>query len=231
MKKIYLLALLIQALLTSCKFDTFDMYQETFDELFRNPKSIKITNSDKEVNNLDRCPILIDMGGWERYGKELYKDTWNRDRSWYNGKIIASGGVSLDFGQEDNSSYVQSQSNLIPIYIGPWHPITLTHTTGFFPFTKTHKQEKQIRFFAYTGIGGGEIKYQYESMTEQNKNIPQKEFSLPYGSAQYPPNPFDLCVVKWTAKFGYNAIAEVKSKNPFSKNYLIPTGKIIEARE
>ncbi len=43
---------------------------------------------------------------------------------------------------------------------------------------------------------------------------------------------FGLCVVKWTAKFGYNAAADLH-KNPwwpfFSSKYLVGSGKIIDS--
>lgn len=55
------------------------------------------------------------------------------------------------------------------------------------------------------------------------------------------PDRFGLCVVKWTAKYGYNAIAETKKVYPkgvfgffariFRDYELVPTGKIIEAKE
>ncbi len=88
-----------------------------------------------------------------------------------------------------------------------------------------------VRFFAYTGIGGGSIIYQYESQTPENKNIKEKKFSLP-PNAKIAPDRFSLCVVKWTAKYGYNAVADCK-KNPwfpfFSKQYLKCSGNIIDS--
>jgi len=55
-------------------------------------------------------------------------------------------------------------------------------------------------------------------MSEENKNIKEKPFSLS-PSGKIAPDRSDLCVVKWIAKFGYNAIYDQKTK------------KIIEAEE
>ena len=140
----------------------------------------------------------------------------------------SSGGLAIFFNPKQNSAFFSKKESIQFVYIGPWQKITLTkYADGLFNFSST-KEEKTIRFFAYSDIDGGDIKYQYESQTEENKKIPEKPFSL---SGSIAPDKFSLCVVKWTAKFGYNAIAEVKSKNKFSKNYLVPTGKIIEAKE
>ena len=80
---------------------------------------------------------------------------------------------------------------------------------------------------------GGEIQYQYESQTKENKNILEKEFSLS-PTAKYAPDRFGLCVVKWTARFGYNAVAEVEYPGFFNKIFRsnpVPTGKIIDVEE
>ena len=45
---------------------------------------------------------------------------------------------------------------------------------------------------------------------------------------------FGLCVVKWTARFGYNAVAEVEYPGFFNKIFRsnpVPTGKIIDVEE
>jgi len=69
-------------------------------------------------------------------------------------------------------------------------------------------------------------------MTSENKNIPEKKFNLS-PTAKIVPDRFRLCVVKWTARFGYNAVAEVKYPGLFNKIFgvPVPTGKIIEAKE
>ncbi len=220
MKKLFLIILFFT---TSCKADTFDMYREEIKELIINPKKRTFKGGESDVDNLNECPWLFEQ-------KWIYSDKWNDwspRQEWYNGTIITSAGVSVD-PKQNLSNIIIKNLDKYPIYLGPWRSITLTHTEGSFPFYKTIKETKSIRFFAYQSKEGGPINYQYESLTEENKNIPEKKFSLSPNS-KYPPDKFSLCVVKWTAKYGYNAIAEVKSKNPFSKNYLIPTGRIMNA--
>ena len=88
-------------------------------------------------------------------------------------------------------------------------------------------------YFATVSKQGGDIQYQYESQTEENKNILEKEFSLS-ATAKYAPDCLGLCVVKWTARFGYNAIAEVEYPGFFNKIFRLnpaPTGKIIDVEE
>jgi hypothetical protein len=233
MKRIASAIFLTLILTTSCKADTFHMYKDDISELLQDPRTRKFKGGENDADDLSGCQVDFELGRWgiSEIGREK-KIVWSRHSSSIgsNSRVISSGNVYLDFSRKDNSSYITKQSNFYPIYIGPWHPITLTHTEGSFFNSKKITEQKQIRFFAYSGIGGGNIQYQYESMTEENKNIPEKEFSLS-PTAKYAPDKFGLCVVKWTAKFGYNAIAEVKSKNIFSKNYLVPTGKVIEAKE
>jgi hypothetical protein len=237
MKRILVATLTILILTTSCQADTFHVYKDEVKELLQDPKTRKIQRNENDVSDLNGCPVLFEMGKWrlnkigtEEFGNLRY--VWGRDRSLVNGTMISDGGISIDSSAYKNSSHVTKQKNLHPIYIGPWHPITLTHTEGSFFNRKEITEQKQIRFFAYTGIGGGDIQYQYESMTEENKNIPEKKFSLS-PTAKIAPDRFSLCVVKWTARFGYNAVAEVKYPGLLNKIYgvPVPTGKIIEAKE
>lgn len=230
MKKFFLIIFLTQFLTINCKADTFDFYKDSIGELLQDPRTRKFKGNEGDVDDLSGCPILFEVGKWEGDG---------RNWSWLDKTIINSTGVSMDLlkyrGYKNLNTLLQDKSQY-PIYIGPWLPITLTHTTNFFPFTKTTTEQKQIRFFAYTGIGGGSIQYQYESQTSENKSIPEKKFSLPLktkdGSKAIAPDRFSLCTVKWIAKFGYNAIADCK-KNPwfpfFSKEYLKCSGNIIDS--
>ncbi len=222
MKRILLTALVILSLTTSCKSaDTFNLYKDEMSEFLRDPKTRKFKGGENDVNDLRGCQILI-KNFWEDGGP---------DQEWLDGKMHHSTGIVMDPSTKyfKNLSMVTKDKNLYPVYIGPWRTITLTRIEEESFFNKKEiVEQKQIRFFAYTSIGGGEIQYQYESKTEENKNIPEKNFSLP-PNAKIAPDKFGLCVVKWTVKYGYNAIAEVKSKNQFSKNYLVPTGRIIDS--
>ncbi len=240
MKRILLTALTILSLTTSCKSaDTFNLYKDEMSELLRDPKTRTLKGGENDVNDLRGCPVLFKLWAWELDGR-----SW----SWFDGSMISESGIALDmppFSNVTNRGWknldmVKKSNHHHIVYIGPWQKITITKQTGFLAYLldedadwkdgllKTSKEQKQIRFFAYTSIGGGEIQYQYESKTEENKDIPEKKFSLPT-NAKIAPDKFGLCVTKWTAKYGYNAIAEVKSKNQFSRNYLVPTGKIIDS--
>lgn len=204
--------------ITGCTFDTFDMYRDSVHELVQDPSTRVMKGNEGDVNDLSGCQYLMELGQWRKDNDKRWGISWDRGNVWMDGRIEHHKTFGLDI-KSDLSPKILSNKSLHPIYIGPWH---------FYPTI-----QKSIRFFAYTGIGGGDIQYHYESQTEENKNIPEKKFSLPSkakdGSPAIPPDRFDLCVVKWTARFGYNAIAEVKSKNPFSKNYLVPTGRVIDS--
>ena len=219
---------IIQAI-TACTVDTFDMYKDSMYEDWQDPKTRKAKGNENDVNDLSGCSVLVEMGRW-KIRKIGNRYIWDRDYIWIDNNLIHEPNISMDRIESDLSSEVSRNLKNYPIYIGPWHPITLTRTEGSFFSKQEIKEEKIIRFFAYQKTEGGRIYSQYESQTEENKNIPEKPFSLsPTGKIV--PDRSDLCTVKWTAKYGYNAVAEVKSKNPFSKNYLVPTGKIIETKE
>jgi len=229
MKRILLTTLTILSLTTSCKSaDTFNLYKDEMSDLLRDPKTRTFKGGENDVNDLRGCNFLIELSVWyERESK--WGKSWWRENVWKYGHINNYKQFLLHEDADDLSNQIIQNKLIYPVYIGPWKTITLTRTEeeGFFR-KKEITEQKQIRFFAYTGIGGGEIEYQYESKTEENKNIPEKKFSLS-PNAKIAPDKFGLCVTKWTAKYGYNAIAEVKSKNPFSKNYLVPTGRVIDS--
>lgn len=216
--KILIMVFILQPT-TACAFDTFDMYKDTIHELNRDPKSRKLEGGENDVTNLEGCPVLIKTTKWQEQEIKGFGKNYGREQSWRKGAMYIGTGVSLDLPIKrgwKNISMILKDKTYHSVYIGPWHYAS--------------RIKKQIRFFAYQKVEGGEIHYQYESMTEENKNIKEKPFSLS-PNAKIAPDKFSLCAVKWTARFGYNAIAEVKSKNPFSKNYLVPTGKVIEAKE
>lgn len=202
---------------------------EVVRELTMNPKARKFKGNESDVNDLSGCQFKFEEGGWKksRYGVGAgIRYIWDRDISSFDGKMISSGGISIDFNPNQTSKFFTEQKSKHIVYIGPWKLVNLTNTTDFFPFLQTDTETKLIRFFAYQNKEGGPITYQYESQTYENKNIPEKPFSL---SGKIAPDNFSLCIVKWTAKYGYNAVAEVKSKNHFSKDYLVPTGRIIDS--
>lgn len=214
MKKVFVVIIfLAQLTISGCQADTFHYYKYEIAELTRAPKTREIQGNEFDASDLKGCPFLFEVNKMENDGKY-----WK----WFDGKIISSNGVALDLptkrGYKNLNMILQDKSQYL-IYIGPWH-----HSSRI---------NKTIRFFAYYPKEGGEIQYQYESQTEENKNIAEKSFSLS-PTAKYAPNNFSLCVVKWTARFGYNAVAEVEYKGFFNKIFrLAPTstGKIIEAKE
>ena len=190
------------------------MYKDSINEDLRDPKTRKMQGGENDVNDVRVCGILIKIGAWK---KAKWEDAWSSHQSWLNGTMYDGVGIGLDFKNNLSNNILSNKSNH-PVYIGPWHPITLTHKECSFFSKKEIIDKKIIRFFAYQETEGGPISYQYESMTEENKNIPEKPFSLS-PSGKIAPDKFSLCTVKWIAKFGYNAILDRK------------TGKIIEAKE
>jgi len=232
--KITLLTITLSLLLTACGQRQIDRYKDTIYELTRSDKSRKINGNEGDVNDLSGCQIRFELNGWQlsEYGSgKIKRYVWDRGVSWYNGRIISSGGNTLDFNLKQNSSFFISQKDKYLIYLGPWRQVILKHEEGSFLNKKEITEQKQIRFFAYYPKEGGRIEYQYESMTEENKNIPEKKFSLS-PTAKYAPDKFSLCVVKWTAKYGYNAVVDLH-KNPwfpfFTREYLTGSGKIIDS--
>ena len=202
-------------MISGCQTDTFHYYKDEVFELTQDPKTRKIQGNERDVNDLSGCNYLFELNQW---GVEKRWNSWYRENVWKNGKINDYRTFGLDF-KDDLSYRILQNKSIHPIYIGPWH-----HSPSI---------NKTIRFFAYYPKQGGEIQYQYESQTEENKNIPEKSFNLS-PTAKYAPDNFGLCVVKWTARFGYNAVAEVEYKGFFNKIFRLaptPTGKIIEAKE
>jgi hypothetical protein len=179
----------------------------------QDPKQRMFKGNENDVDNLDGCQYLLELGQWQKDSDKRWGESWFRRNIWKSGTINHHKIFGFDIKSYLSPKILQD-STKHPVYIGPWQ------------YSPTIK--KNIRFFAYQPEEGGEIEYQYESKTEENKNIKEKPFSL---SGKIAPDRFSLCVVKWTAKYGYNAISEVKSKNPFSKNYLVPTGEIIQTKE
>ncbi len=103
--------------------------------------------------------------------------------------------------------------------------------------SKNIQETKQIRFLARQKADsfGGSIdhlfvSYLYELQTEENKTAPEKKFNFSLTKDVFAPSPFDLCVVKWTAKFGINAVADCKPTwwRFFTKDALRCTGNIID---
>ncbi len=226
--KVILLILVSTLIITACGQRQFDRYKDTIYELTRDEKSRKLKGNENDLNDLSNCGILFNLGKWELRKSRNY----GRDQSWIDGTMITETGFSLDFNPKQNSAFFINQKDKYLVYLGPWHSITLTRTEGSFFNSKKITEQKQIRFFAYQKKDGGRIEYQYESMTEENKNIPEKKFSLS-PTSKYAPDKFSLCVVKWTAKYGYNAVADLHP-NPwfpfFTREYLTGSGKIIDSQ-
>lgn len=219
MKLLLTVTIFIILLLTSsCKADTFEMYKYSVREMVQNPKQRQFKESDKDLDNMRGCQYLQELGWWQMRNDKRWGISWKRWNVWKDGAIESHRTFGLD-SSGIVSIKILSNNSIYPIFIGPWH---------FSPSI-----QKFIRFFAYYPKEGGDIKYQYESQTPENKLIPEKKFSLSK-IAKIAPDRFGLCVVKWTAKYGYNSIAEVKYNGFFNKIFRlnpIPTGKIIEVKE
>ena len=221
MKKVFLVIFLTQFSTSACALNTLPLYKEEINEITRDPKTRRFKGSENDLSDLAGCEILVEMSESKitRVGKNGKHKYYGRSQSWIKGTMVTETGVSIDFNPQQNSVYFVKQGLTYFVYIGPWH---------FSPSI-----QKFIRFFAYYPKEGGDIKYQYESQTPENKLIPEKKFSLSE-IAKIAPDRFGLCVVKWTAKYGYNSIAEVKYNGFFNKIFRLnptPTGKIIEVKE
>lgn len=213
--RILTIILMLQPI-TSCAFDTFDIYKDSIKEDLQDPKTRRIEGKESNLHDLNGCQFLLELRKWNKFDGRW--QGWDRENVWKDGTINHYKRFGLDF-KDDLSNKILPNPKIYPIYIGPWQ-----HSTRI---------NKNIRFFAYYPKEGGNIQYQYESQTEENKNIPEKKFSLS-PTAKFAPDRFSLCVVKWTARFGYNAIAEVEYPGFFNKIFRsspVPTGKIIEVKE
>lgn len=195
--------------------NSFENYSSTINETL-NPKNsnLKEIQDIFDVRDMRGCGFDIELGVWYKE-KRKNREVWVRRVANYNHGIIGSGNDYLDFDEKDSTPHLTKTPLHHIIYIGEWH------------FAK--RVGKEIRFVAYTGIGGGDIRSQFESKTKENENIPSKPFSLPPKGTTA--SRTTLCTTKWIANHGYNAISTVKSKNPFSKNYMVPTGEIIEVED
>jgi hypothetical protein len=225
MKKVFLVIFLTQFTTNACALNTLPLYKEEINEITRDPKTRQFKGSENDLSDLAGCQVDFELGRWviDKVLSNINRDgeVWSRSVATISpNQIITKGESYIDYNKKNShSSHVIKQLNFYTIYIGPWH---------FSPSI-----QKFIRFFAYYRKEGGDIKYQYESQTPENKLIPEKKFSLSK-IAKIAPDRFGLCVVKWTAKYGYNSIAEVKYNGFFNKIFRLnptPTGKIIEAKE
>lgn len=195
----------------------------------RRKEVVDLLNGDN--SDLIGCHILTELGKWEI---DEYKNgikVWGRRQAWLSpyGNLETITGFSVDFYRGTSTPQIQTETHLYKekqkpsnrfVYIGPWKHIV--------------KIDKEIRFFAYTGSGGGDLFYQYESRNSENEKIKEQPFSI----VGVPPTQFGLCLVKWTSKHGYNAIAENHREiipgfwNWIFRNHQLKiTGKIIEAEE
>ena len=236
MKKVFLTICLASFLTTDCRADNVVNNQNViYVNMVHQKSGEKIEHNYNDVNDLRWCQTIYELGEWSK--SKVFYDVWERSMASIDNGIVYEGELYLDSKNKLNSVKLINNKKFHIAYIGPWQPTTLTHTEGSFFNKKKITEEKQIRFVAYQSIDyknspalnyHGDIRYFFESMNDQNKNIPAKPLSLLPDAV---PNEVDLCVIKWNANFGYNAVAEVKSKNPFSKNYLVPTGKVIDAKE
>jgi hypothetical protein len=217
--KVIILSLILSS---SCSFkrNSFENYSQTINETLNPASSILKENQNiYDVEDLSGCGYMISLNPWYSYKLKDGSERWGRSREWREESgIISYAGFSLNVDRKDdqNSTPNLTKNPLIHIvYIGPWQ------------YSK--RVGKEIRFVAYTGIGGGDFRYQFESKTPENQNILSKEYSIPGKKITAPKT--SICTVKWIANHGYNSISKVKSKNPFSKNYMVPSGEIIQVED
>ena len=184
--------------------------------------------SQNDPNNLKGCPILIEQGDWRQTssGKKIVTYTWGKRMVW----LMANGweirrGVSIDAYPEIKSYHFPSHpenKNSHLVYIGPWKHI--------------EELQKNIRLIGYQGKNPNRkstgIRYDYESMDERNKKIPEMTLKLVQKTYDFD----ELCNIKWIAKYGYNAIAEnTKELEPgfwpwlLRIRYTVLTGRIIDS--
>jgi hypothetical protein len=208
---------------SSCSFkrNSFENYQGTINEILNpNASNLAEIQNIADVRDMRGCGFDIELGSWYK-NKNLskpWKEVWSRPVSEYDHGIIGSGNQYVDFDPKDSTPHLTKNPLIHIVYIGPWH------------YSK--KVGKEIRFVAYTGWGGGDISYQFESKTPENQNILSKEYNLPEKGKTYQRT--QICIVKWIANHGYNAIAQVRYEGIINKVFHhtpIATGKIIEVED
>jgi hypothetical protein len=212
-------------LTSSCGFkrNSFENYSQTINETL-NPASSNLTEIQNisDAKDMRGCGVEVELGVWVKE-KRKNREVWKRRSVNYDHGIIGSGNDYLDFDYKDSTPHLTKNPNLHIVYIGPWQ------------YAK--KVGKEIRFVALQDIDyknpsrlnyHGTIRYQFESKTPENQNIGSREFNL---LSDATPSRSSVCIVKWIANHGYNSISKVKSKNPFSKNYMVPTGEIIQVED
>lgn len=211
---------LVSLLIASCT----DSKQRSQTEAKVITNLLKTASSDPIEKQMDKddlngCPILI-KNVWDGYG---HKNGAGVDQTWLRGTWYSERGIGLDSRPQYKSYVIQKSKISKLIYVGKWQ--------------RVEKIGKNIRLisaqFDDPKEKSGGIRNYYESMDEQNKKIPEMPLKLikpTYGD--------DICILKWHAKYGYNAIAEnYRQLRPgfwnwlFRNHELIITGKIVEAKE
>lgn len=217
--KFFILSILLTS---SCGFkrNSFENYKETINETLNTATSnLKEIQNIADVKDMRGCSMSIQLGIWNKdkiYNKRKDRGIWTRSSSSYDHGIIGSGNETLDFSKDLSTTHLTQNPLIHIVYIGPWH------------YSK--KVEKEIRFVVHTGKGGGAIFKQFESKNSENALIPQKAFDL-NPKIHNMKDRTGVCITKWIANHVYNAISKVKSKNPFSRNYMVPTGEIIQVED
>lgn len=210
--------------LASCSFkrNSFENYQGTINEILNpNSSNLREIQNIEDVRDMRGCGFKIRLGTWYKNERlsDHSKEVWSRPSSAYDHGITGSGEQQLDFRPEDSTPYLTSHPLHHIVFIGEWQ------------FAK--KVGKEIRFVAHTGIGGGDMRYQFESKTPENENIKEKLYNLP-PNKKITASRSSICIVKWISNHGYNAIAEVKYEgfmNKLFRHTPTPTGKIIEVED
>lgn len=207
---------------TSCYADMMPNEQKAINELLQDTKTRKFRESDFKDNDFSGCGFLIELGEWERLNND--PNIWDKNYSWINSRLDWMNHTGIYLNHHTSTPKIQSQTKLNKkrfVYIGPWQ---YDKVIG-----------KEIRFFAYQDVDGANLGYQFETKTTKNSSIKERPFSL---SGKYAPNGFKLCVVKWIANYGYNAIAENhRQLRPgfwnwlFRNHELVITGNIVQAEE
>lgn len=193
---------------------------------------LKISSEDSfdkqmNLNDLSGCQILIEQGEWKltKYGSERHNNIsylWTRNQTWKKQNNWESNR-SVELDRTEKSYELLRNKSWSLVYVGKWQYI--------------EKIGKKVRLIAQQYNNNAEnsasIHFEFESQDTKNQKIPEMPLKLikpTYGD--------ELCILKWHAKYGYNAIAETYKKlRPgfwawlFRDYETVFTGKIVESKE
>ena len=218
MRKLLLILTII--LLPNCKSQATEQRElQALQEIHNSVDKIDRKMGDPhDANDLRGCPVLISLTTWGGVRADFPKSrgyVW-RDDSWES-----SRGNAIDTLHYKIEDIANDNKKFHIVYVGPWK---------FVP-----KFNEKIRFIAFQQRGIREMDSIFYSESKTKIQLNEQPFNLKKGNREFElPTRDTLCEVKWIAKYGYNAVAEVKYPGFFNKIFKlnpVPTGKIIEAGE